>query len=136
MQAKDAGLIEAPLLIRAGDQIWAQVSASGHNFKMTIADLTSNHLSAVSATVKDATRENAQWNVEGIEYGCPKHCAPGPLANFGTFRMSGADTTIGGIFGTVDRWAHQATTMATGSLKRATVSRLGRGTFTVVWHHL
>lgn len=117
------------------DQIWTQVRVSGHAFTMTIADLTSGEIMTNVATVKDAIREDAQWEVQGTEVGCPKKCAPGPLAKFETFTFTGTEAVIGGALQTVDRWAHQVTTMATGSVKRAVASKLGNGTFTETWLH-
>jgi Peptidase A4 family len=124
----------APFLVFPGDHIWAQVSASGHTFKMTLADLTKNKLLVVTSTVKDATRSNAQWDLE-TSYSCAKTCAPGALARFGSFTMTGAEAVINGVLATVDRWPRQATNMGSGPLRRATVSKLGRGTFTVTWRH-
>lgn len=102
---------------------------------MTIADLTSHQIVTNAATVKDAIREDAQWEVEAPEYGCPKKCVAGPLAKFETFKFTGAEAAIGGFLRTVDRWPHQHTSMMTGSLKRITISRLGKGTFTEAWRH-
>ncbi len=117
------------------DQIWTQVRVSGHAFTMTIADLTSGEIMANVVTVKDAIREDAQWEVQGPEIGCPKKCAPGPLAKFEAVTFTGTEAVIGGALQTVDRWAHQVTTMATGSVKRAAPSKLGVGTFTDTWLH-
>ncbi len=102
---------------------------------MTIADLTQHQMSVVTATVSDGTRENAQWMVESPEVGCPKKCAPLPLARFSPLVFSGAEAIINGVLATVDRWPRQQSNMGSGSIKRATVSRLGRGTFTVTWRH-
>ena len=134
-QPKDDGYRQAPFFVTSGDQIWAQVTASGHNFAMTIADLTTHQISTVKASVNDATRENAQWMVQGPQVGCPKKCAAGPLASFGSVRFSGAEASINGVLATVDRWSRQSSSMVSGSTHRAIVSKPGSGTFTVTWKH-
>ena len=132
---KTNGFKQAPFFVSAHDVMWGEVRASGHSFKMTIADLTTHQTVTVAATVKDAIREDAQWSVEAPEYGCPKKCVAGPLAKFAPIVFTGADAVINGTLQTVDRWPRQTTTMATGSLKRVTISGVAKGTFTATWHH-
>ena len=135
VQPKDAGFKEAPFVIRAGDQMWGKVTASGHNFKMSIADLTNRQITTVSATVKDATVAEAQWVIESSEMGCPKKCVPSPLAKFDAVHFSGAQAVIGGSLQTVDRWPRESFWMGSGSTRRAVVSKAGRGAFIVTWKH-
>lgn len=132
---KTDGYHEATFFVSVHDQMWAQVKSSGHTFKMSIADLTTREIMTTTATVKDAIRDNAQWTVEAPELGCPKKCVAGPLVKFGPIVYSGAEAVINGVLQSVDRWPRQTTTMATGSTKRAVVSKLGKGTFTVTWRH-
>jgi hypothetical protein len=125
----------APFGIRPRDQIWAQVRGSGSSFKLTLVDVTSQEIFTRTDTVKGSSRLNADWSVQTGDSGCPKKCVSLPLAKFGTVTYLGAEAVIGGVLRTLDHWPHQITTMATGSLKRATVSRFGKGTFTVTWRH-
>jgi hypothetical protein len=130
-----SGFHSAKFGIRSGDQIWAQVSFNGHSFTMTVANVTQSQIDSVSATVKGATRNNAQWIVQSPETGCPKKCTAGPLVSFSTVRFSGAEAVIGGGLNAVDRWARESVSMGSGSLRRATVSKAAKGAFTVTWKH-
>ncbi|HLY48461.1 MAG TPA: G1 family glutamic endopeptidase [Solirubrobacteraceae bacterium] len=125
----------APFAISAHDQVWAQVRGSGSSFKLTLADLTSHQIMTNTGAIKGVTRDDADWSVQSPQTGCPKKCVSLPLAKFEPFKLIGAEAVIGGVLRTLDHWPHQITTMASGSLKRATVSKFGKGTFTVTWRH-
>ena len=130
-----SGLHTAPFTVRGGDQMWGQVSFNGHGYKMTIANLSEHQISSATATVKGATRDSAQWLVQTPEVGCPKKCAAGPLANFGSAHFSGAEAVIAGAMNTVERWPRESVSMGSGSLHRATVSKAAHGAFSVTWKH-
>lgn len=128
--------VGAPFRIYANDQIWAQVTFSGPRYTMTIADLTQHQITSATATVRGASRLDAQWIVQTPQSGCPKRCVPDALAQFRSVPFTGAEATIGGVLGGLSHWVREALTMGAGSIRRGLISTVSHGgSFTVTWHH-
>ena len=117
--------------VHPGDSMTAEVSASGGNFTLTIADSTRSWSFTTNQRSRKAARGSAEWIAE----------APSssggvlPLANFGTVSFSSC-TANGAAIGSNPN--PDAITMVTsGGTVKAQPSGLGSGgaSFSVAWKH-
>jgi hypothetical protein len=122
--------------VKAGDLMWAKVTASGHNFVMTIADLTTQQQTVVKATVKSASKLQGQWMIQTPEAGCPKKCVPDALVHFKSVSFTNCQLTIAGTLGLLNHWPREAWAMGKGAVRKTTISTIVHGnSFVVTWRH-
>ncbi len=131
--------IRTGLPISVGDRIWGQVRwIGGSRYRISLADLTNRRRFAVEVVNKTLKRTSAEWIVEAPTGGCPSRCHTLKMPDFGTFRFSGAWTTIGSVRRQLDadRFTHSIETMvnSAGSIRAEVTTTGASGTsFAVRW---
>jgi hypothetical protein len=131
--------IRSSLPISVGDRIWAQVRwLGGSRYRISLADLTTRRRFAVEVVNKALKRASAEWIVEAPTGGCPNRCHTLKMPDFGTFRFSGAWTTIASARRQIDaeRFTHSVETMVNpaGAVRAEVTTTGASGTsFAVRW---
>jgi hypothetical protein len=103
--------VKLQLTIRPGDGIYAQVSVSGTNVTVSLADQTTGQWAKQTLQMSNPDTASAEWIAEAPST-CDGSgsCQPLPLANFGTVQFDGATATANGHTGSITdpNWTAQA----------------------------
>jgi hypothetical protein len=119
------------MVIFGGDRMWAQVRYSAGAFTMTVANLSSGDVRAVTEASLGRHRSSAEWIVGGED--------DLAIPRFGTIKFEAGTATLAGNLGAigsaawhrnwVDEWQDRVTRLQTSRLSRDGAS------FTVSWMH-
>jgi hypothetical protein len=133
-----AATVEVGTTLEPGDQITASVSRSGKHYTLKLTDSTNpanSFTHRASCKLKTCNAKSAEWISErpAFEIGIA------PLADYGTWTLSGATERAKGTTGTISSYKHsyQINMLdATESYLLATASGLtGANTFTTTWNN-
>ncbi len=108
-----------PLIVRPGDRLSASVSVTGHEVKLTLADLTRRRsfTKTIHDTLLDTT--SADWIVEAPSLcSSSTDCQTLPLTDFGAVAIDGARAiATGGHSGAITdrRWSTTAISLTAGA---------------------
>jgi Peptidase A4 family len=110
--------VRLALVIRPGDRLEAQVSSVSGDTSLSLRDLTTGRVVAVTQRAPAGPLTSAEWVVEAPSACSGSSCSVLPLADFGTVPFSGcsADAAVGAS-GTITSasWSTDAITMVTRS---------------------
>jgi len=132
--------VSVPVTVHPGDQMYAEVSASGSTYTLTLTNLTTGATFTTQQTLAGAANSSAEWVAEAPS-GCRGfRCTVLPLANFGTVNFSGSYTTASGHTGSISdsNWANDRIIMVTngGTIKALPSALSPDGTaFSDTWNH-
>lgn len=107
--------VRAPIDVRPGDTISAEVSVDGPTATLTVTDATNGQTFTTQATPSVIDTSSAEWIAEAPSrcFG-GGHCLPLQLANFGTVQFSGSSTTANDHVGTISDASWSSTAIALG----------------------
>jgi hypothetical protein len=119
-----------PMVIAAGDRIWAQVRFAEGRYRMTVANLTTGQSRAVIQASPGLQRSSAQWVVDAED--------GQPMPRFSPIVFSAGLATMEGLLGPMGSaaWLRNEVDLWGDGTMRARISPLTDGaSFSVTWLH-